>query len=49
LGFGAHALLLQVRNVADRLTYTSGYTDGTAPYYYVLAGRNFIVTARLGW
>ncbi|MGQ0640204.1 MAG: TonB-dependent receptor [Gemmatimonadaceae bacterium] len=45
---GAHAILVQVRNVTDRLTYTSGYTDGTTSYYYVLAGRNLIATVRLG-
>ncbi|MGH7713647.1 MAG: TonB-dependent receptor domain-containing protein, partial [Gemmatimonadaceae bacterium] len=47
-GVGAHSILVQLRNVADRRTYTSGYTDGTTSYYYVLAGRNLIVTARLG-
>jgi iron complex outermembrane receptor protein len=45
---GAHALLLQLRNVTDRRTYTSGYTDGTTRYFYVLAGRNLIATLRLG-
>ncbi len=45
---GAHAILLQMRNVTDRRTYTSGYTDGTARYFYVLAGRNVIATVRLG-
>jgi len=47
LRLGAHALLLQVRNLADRLTYTSGYTDGTTSYYYVLAGRNAMATMKL--
>jgi hypothetical protein len=45
---GEHALLLQLRNVTDRRTYTSGYTDGTTRYFYVLAGRNLIATLRLG-
>jgi iron complex outermembrane receptor protein len=43
-----HSILLQLRNITDRLTYTSGYTDGAVPYYYVLARRNFIATVRLG-
>jgi iron complex outermembrane receptor protein len=47
-GFGAHSLLLQARNITDRLTYTSWYTDGTTSYYYVLARRNLMLTVRLG-
>lgn len=46
---GAHSLLVQVRNLTNRRTYSSGYTDGTTSYYYVQARRNFVVTARLGW
>ena len=46
VGLGPHGLLVHVRNVGNRRTYTSGYTDGTTSYFYVLAGRNIIVTAR---
>lgn len=47
LGLGPHVILVQLRNVADRQAYGSGYTDGATAYYYVLARRNFIATARL--
>jgi iron complex outermembrane recepter protein len=49
LGVGAHEILLHVRNLTNRLTYTSGYSDGSQSYYYVLARRNVMLTARLGW
>jgi len=47
IGLGPHMILVQLRNVADRRAYGSGYTDGATAYYYVLAGRNLITTARL--
>ncbi len=47
LGVGPHAMLLQLRNVADRRAYSAGYTDGTTSYFYVIARRNLIATARL--
>ena len=47
MGLGPHMILVQLRNVADRRAYGSGYTDGSTSYFYVLARRNLIATARL--
>lgn len=47
MDFGAHSLLLQLRNLGDRRAYAAGYTDGSTSFYYVEAGRNLIATARL--
>ena len=41
------SLLAQVRNIGDARVFTGGYTDGQTSSYYVLAGRNAIVTARV--
>ncbi len=49
LGTGRRTLVLQLRNVLDRELQTSGYTDGIEPYYYPLAPRNVMITARLGF
>lgn len=46
---GEVTLLTQVRNVTNARMYTGGYTDGTTSYYYVLARRNAIVTAKVGF
>ena len=49
LHFGAQSLLVQLRNVTNRRVYTSGYSDGTEPNYYLLAPRNVIVTAKISF
>jgi iron complex outermembrane receptor protein len=46
---GNVSLLAQARNVGDARVFTGGYTDGQSSSYYVLAGRNLIVTARIGF
>lgn len=46
---GDLTLLAQLRNLTDARVYTGGYTDGTTSYYYVLARRNAIVTAKIGF
>lgn len=46
---GSVTFLAQVRNVTNARVYTGGYTDGTTPYYYILAARNLQVTARFGF
>lgn len=46
---GDLTLLTQLRNVTNARVYTGGYSDGTTAYYYVLARRNVIVTARIGF
>ena len=49
LHFGAQSLLVQLRNVTSRRVYTSGYSDGAEPNYYLLAPRNVMVTAKLSF
>jgi iron complex outermembrane receptor protein len=39
-------VLLQLDNALDRRVYPGGYTDGSKSYYYVLAGRHVVATAR---
>ncbi|HSA54518.1 MAG TPA: TonB-dependent receptor [Gemmatimonadaceae bacterium] len=46
---GDVTLLAQIRNLTNARAYTSGYTDGTTSYFYVLARRNAIVTAKIGF
>jgi iron complex outermembrane receptor protein len=46
---GRVGMLAQLRNVADRRAYLSGYTDGVTSYYYLQAPRNFLVTMTLGF
>jgi iron complex outermembrane receptor protein len=47
MDFGAHSVLVQLRNLSDRRAYAAGYSDGSTSFYYVEAGRNLIATARL--
>ncbi|HEX2717988.1 MAG TPA: TonB-dependent receptor, partial [Gemmatimonadaceae bacterium] len=47
LGLGRQTVTIQVRNVLDRDLPTSGYADGVQSYYYPLAPRNLMVTARV--
>jgi outer membrane receptor protein involved in Fe transport len=47
MDLGRHTVLVQLRNLTDRRAYAAGYTDGSASFYYVQAGRNLIATARL--
>jgi iron complex outermembrane receptor protein len=49
LHFGAQSLLVQLRNVTNSRVYTSGYSDGTEPNYYLLAPRNVMVTAKISF
>jgi iron complex outermembrane receptor protein len=44
---GSQALLVQLRNATNARVYTSGYSDGTEPNYYLLAPRNLMVTAKI--
>jgi hypothetical protein len=46
---GPQTLLAQVRNVTNRRVYTSGYSDGTEPNYYLLAPRNVMITAKIAF
>jgi len=49
---GAQMVRLEVNNVLDANAYASGYTDGTARYFFPVASRNIIVTLRRslgGW
>ena len=46
---GDLTLLAQLRNLTNARVFTGGYTDGTSSYYYVLATRNAIVTAKIGF
>jgi iron complex outermembrane receptor protein len=43
------SLLAQLRNATNRRVYTSGYSDGTEPNYYLLAPRNVMVTVKLAF
>lgn len=48
---GRQALVVQVNNLTNQRSYTSGYPDydGTQSDYYVLPPRNVFVTLRLGF
>ena len=46
LHIAAQTLLVQLRNVTNALVFTSGYSDGIEPNYYLLAPRNVMVTAK---
>lgn len=46
---GDLTLLTQLRNLTNARVFTGGYTDGITSYYYILAGRNAIVTAKIGF
>ena len=43
------SLLVQLRNATNHRVYTSGYSDGVEPSYYLLAPRNVMVTAKLAF
>ena len=43
----AQTLLVQLRNATNARVYTSGYSGGTEPNYYLLAPRNVMVTAKV--
>lgn len=45
---GRWGLTLQANNLGDNHKYASGYTDGSASYFYVMPPRNFLLTTRLG-
>jgi iron complex outermembrane recepter protein len=45
---GQWGLSLLVNNVGDTRRYSSGYTDGTTSYYFVMPPRNVLLTASLG-
>lgn len=44
LGIGRHAVRLQVQNLFDATAYASGYTDGTARYFFPVAARTLMAT-----
>ena len=46
---GTQTFLVQLRNATNARVYTSGYSDGTEPNYYLLAPRNVMVTAKIGF
>ena len=46
---GTVSLLAQARNIGNARVFTGGYTDGQSSSYYILAARNLIVTARVGF
>ncbi len=39
-----HSLNFMVNNIANTKYYTSGYVQGTQPYYFAMATRNYFVT-----
>jgi len=45
---GQWGLSLLLNNVTDAHRYSSGYTDGSTSYYFVMPPRNVLLTARLG-
>jgi iron complex outermembrane recepter protein len=45
---GQWGLSLLVNNMGDTRRYSSGYTDGTTSYYFVMPPRNILLTATLG-
>lgn len=44
---GRHDVRLEVNNLLDANAYGGGYTDGTLRYFYPIASRNLMLTARL--
>lgn len=39
-----HSLNFMINNIANTKYYTSGYVQGTQPYYFAMATRNYFVT-----
>lgn len=45
--FRQHSLSFTVNNLFDQPYYTSGYVQGSEPYYFAMATRNYFVTLKL--